>query len=144
MSATPTAGRRAAWLRWLGVPLAGAAVWWTVLLSGVGAMSLLDALCPPDLVISGMCTAAWHGWAVEALIFACSAVVAAGLVLLPAWVAPAHRFPVAILFFVGGAGFALWFAWGGDAWGPFVRAALGGCPALARAASLWRAAAPAA
>src|SRR5262245_23856301 len=104
-------------LRWLTVPLAGIAVWYVTLLVGFGAVSVLDALCPPQLVVSGLCTASWYEPAFEALLLVCTALVAAGVVLVPALVAPAHRFRVAMIGYGCGATFALYAASGGSMWG---------------------------
>jgi hypothetical protein len=81
-------------LRWTFVPLSGIAVWYAALLLGIAGYGLLDRLCPPALVVSGACTASWHGPASEALLLLCTALASAGIVLVPALVAPARRFRV--------------------------------------------------
>ena len=124
--------------RWIAVPLTAALTWSGVLGAGLLGLSAIDAACPPDLVVSGMCTAWWYGPAVEGWILVRSAVVAAGLVLLPAAVAPAHRFVIATIAFVAGAAFAIYVASGGHAWGPFTAAACAGVLAWHRAAGWWR------
>jgi hypothetical protein len=48
-------------VRWALVPVTAFGVWFGTLLIGIGGSSLLDSLCPPDLMISGICTAPWHG-----------------------------------------------------------------------------------
>lgn len=118
-------------MRWALVPLSAIAVWHAVLLVGIAGISLLDRFCPPELMVSGACTATWHAPAVEALMILCTAIVSAGIVVIPAYVAPAKRFHVAALAFGCGAVFALYGASGGDLWGPFFVAGLTG------AGSLW-------
>ncbi len=125
-------------LRWIAVPLAAIAVWYAVLLLGLAGVGALDALCPPELVVSGACTAPWHGPSVEALILVCTAVAAFGIVIVPALVAPSHRFRVALASFLGGAAFAVYAAGGGSVWIPFAVAAVTGSGALRLAASKWR------
>jgi hypothetical protein len=126
-------------LRWTFVPLSGIAVWYAALLLGIAGYGLLDRLCPPALVVSGACTASWHGPASEALLLLCTALASAGIVLVPALVAPARRFRVAVLAFGCGAAFALYAASGGSLWGPFFVAGLAGSASLWLAASRWRA-----
>ena len=90
-------------LRWALVPVTAFAVWFGTLLLGIAGSSLLDSLCPPDLMISGVCTAPWHGPAMTALEMVCAAIAAVGFIVLPAAVAPAYRVAVAMgCFVVGG------------------------------------------
>jgi hypothetical protein len=125
-------------IRWVLVPISGVTVWYAVFLLGIGGVGLIDSLCPPELVISGSCTAAWHGPAVDALILLCTAIAAAGIVVVPALVAPSRRFLVAALAYALGATFAVYAASGGSLWGPFLVAAISGSAALAVASSRWR------
>ncbi len=125
-------------IRWALVPLSAIAVWLAGILVGIAGISLLDSLCPPELMVSGSCTAAWHTLAVEALMLLCTAAVSAGIVVIPACVAPAKRFLVAALAFGCGALFAMYAASGGYLWGPFVVAGLTGSASLWFAASKWR------
>src|SRR3989442_8658829 len=126
-------------IRWILVPLSGVATWHAVLVLGILGVDVLDRLCPPDLVVSGMCTARWHAPAVEALILVCTGIVSLGVVLVPATVAPSHRLRVARLAFGFGATFATYFAISAGAWGPFAVAAVAGSAALWLATSHWRA-----
>jgi hypothetical protein len=125
-------------VRWVLVPLSGVAVWYAVLLVGIAGFGLLDRFCPPELIVSGACTAGWHAPAVEALVLLCTAVVSAGIVVVPALVAPAGRFQVAVLAYGCGAVFALYAASGGSLWGPFFVSALSGSASLWLVAAKWR------
>ena len=125
-------------LRWLLVPVTGAAVWFGVLALGIAGYATLDSLCPPSLVVSGMCTAPWHSPAVEALMLTCTALVSAGVVIAPALIAPSHRFEVAAVAYGCGAAFAIYTARGGGLWAPFFVAALVGSASLWLAASKWK------
>jgi len=90
-------------IRWALVPVTAFAVWFGTLLIGIGGSSLLDSLCPRDLMISGVCTAPWHGPAMTALEMVCAALAAVGFIVLPATIAPSHRVPVAVgCFIIGG------------------------------------------
>ena len=108
------------------------------LLVGIAGISLLDRFCPPDLMVSGACTATWHAPAVEGLVPLRTAMVSAGIVLVPAYVAPARRFLVAALAFGCGAAFALYAASDGDLWGPLFVAGVTGSASLWFLASKWR------
>jgi len=125
--------------RWALVPLSGLAVWLAVLLLGIVGYGVLDSLCPPELMVSGACTARWHGPGVDALVLLCTALASAGVVIVPARVAPGRRFHVALAAFTVGAVFALYVARGGSLWGPFFAAALAGSAGLWLVASRWSA-----
>src|SRR5215470_2026939 len=125
-------------LRWVMVPVAGITIWYAVLLLGLAGVTALDWLCPPELVDSGMCMAPWHAPAVEALILICTAAVSVGIVMLPALVAPARRFGVAMVAYGCGAAFAVHIASSGSLWGPVVVSGVSGSAALWLAASRWR------
>ena len=96
-------------LRWLlTVPLAYVG-YVVTLLAVVLLTSLLRLLCPPELLVSGLCTASWYS-SVEVGAFALSTALGAALfVALPTFVAPSHRPRVAGVAFVAGAAFAVWF-----------------------------------
>jgi hypothetical protein len=126
-------------LRWSGVPLAGLAVWYGTLLLGIASVDLLDALCPPELVVSGACTASWYDPAFYSLTSFFSGLVAIGIVLVPALIAPAFRFHIAVLAFSTGAAFAVYFTiLDHSLWAPFVAAALGGSFGLWLAFVWWK------
>jgi hypothetical protein len=125
-------------VRWALVPLSAIAVWYAVLVMGIVGISLLDRFCPPELMVSGACTASWHAPAVDALVLLCTAAVSAGIVVIPTYVAPAKPFLVAALAFACGAAFALYAVSDGDLWGPFFVAGLTGCASLWFVAWRWR------
>ena len=69
------------WVRWLLV-IPGAWLAWSVaLVSGLAVHSALEALCPAEQVISGMCTATWFRYA-ERVTFCLGAGMAAALILI--------------------------------------------------------------
>jgi hypothetical protein len=125
-------------LRWLLVPVAALAAWYGALVLGLVGIGVLDALCPPEQFVSGLCTAPWYGPAFDGLALLCSAVAAAGIVLLPALAAPARRIAVAGCAYAAGASLALYAASAGGLWGPFLGAAIGGTLALGAALFSWR------
>ncbi|HEX9444301.1 MAG TPA: hypothetical protein VGA73_09280, partial [Candidatus Binatia bacterium] len=87
---------------------------------------------------SGLCGASWHEPAFRAIFIVCTVIVAAGIVVVPALVAPARRFAVAVVGYIAGAVFALYMLIGGFDWGTFLAAALSGSAAFAFAAAKWQ------
>lgn len=117
-------------VRWLLVPLTAFAVWVGTLLVGIGGVSLLDSMCPPDLMVSGLCTAAWHRPAMAGLEMLCAGIAAIGFIVLPAKVAPTHRVQVAVVCFVVGGLLTSALAVAGALWWPSAVAAIAGIAAL--------------
>ena len=103
-------------LRWLLLLPSTYIAWWVALLVGIVYVSFLDWLCPPELVVSGSCTASWHRLALDAGVVA-GAGLAAGLVMLTAiLVAPSHRRLVATIAFGLGSISAMYIAHESDSW----------------------------
>ena len=125
-------------IRWALVPITGLAVWYAGLFLGLAGVAAIESSCPPELVVSGLCTAWWYGPAVDALVWVCTALVAVGVVILPARIAPSRRLPVAGVAYASGVVFAIYAASGGSLWGPFLVAAPSGSGALWLASSRWR------
>jgi hypothetical protein len=117
-------------IRWVAVPISGIAVWYVLLLLGIASVGVLDSLCPAELMISGMCTAPWHAQAFDALVLVYTGLVSAGVILVPAFLAPSHRFYVALAAYAVGACFAIYVATVGSMWAPFVMSAVSGSVAL--------------
>ena len=117
-------------IRWVLVPFAAVAVWFATWTLGFAGMGLLDSVCPQDLVISDHCTADWYSPAILGLMLVCTSIVAFGVVFVPALVAPAHRFRVALVAFACGAAFAIYMASSGELWHAFVVSAISGSAAL--------------
>jgi hypothetical protein len=124
-------------LRWLLVLpswLAG------VVLSLVLAMALRALciqLCPPELLVSGMCMATWYRAAESLSICAGAAVGAATAVLLPSLAAPQHRGRVALAALGLGTACATWWlaAGGSSLLAPFACALASGVIAVRMALS---------
>jgi hypothetical protein len=124
-------------VRWLLVPLTAFAVWVGTLLIGIGGVSLLDSLCPPDLMVSGLCTAAWHRPAMAGLEMVCAGVAAVGFIVLPAKVAPSRRGQVAVVCFVIGGLLTAGLAVAGALWWPSAVAAVAGIITLRLTTKRW-------
>lgn len=124
-------------MRWLLVPVTALAVRYVALITGIAAITALDALCPPEQMVPGACTAGWHAVSVDVLTLVLAALAALGIVLAPASVAPSHGFAVAATAFGLGAA-ATWIAIGGGMLGPFAAAAAGGIVGLILAARTYR------
>ena len=117
-------------VRWLLVPVTAFAVWAGTLLLGIAGSSLLDSLCPSDLMVSGICTASWHRPAMAALEMMCAAIAAVGFIALPAAVAPAYRVHVGVVCFVVGGVLTIELALAGALWAPAAGAAITGIVTL--------------
>ena len=117
-------------VRWILVPITAFAVWAGTLLIGISGVTLLDSLCPPDLMVSGACMAPWHRPAMAGLEMLCAGIAAVGFVILPAWVAPVYRVHVAVVCFVVGGLLTLALAIAGALWASAVVAAIAGATAL--------------
>lgn len=118
--------------RWLLVVPSGIA---GVLLGFAAALAFLgiaDRFCPPELLMSGTCTASWYRTAESAALCSGAALGAFAAVALPTFVAPAHKARVAAMAFCMGAVYALWFAVaaGGSAWPPAASALAAGMAAV--------------
>ena len=107
-------------VRWLLLLPGVYAAWWAALLIGIAYIGILDWLCPPDLMVSGLCTTPWYESAFDAGVVA-GAGLAARLVMLAAiLMAPSHRRYVAVLAFGSGSAVALYAAYETNSWGAFV------------------------
>lgn len=114
-------------LRWLLVVPAACLGFLLSVVCGLGLVSLASRFCPPELVISGLCTAPWYPFVTKLAICLSAALGASVTVALPFLLAPTHRLPVAITAFAGGSFFALWILVdGGPAFILPVGSALGG------------------
>ena len=98
------------WLRWLLVIPAATAGWFFALAFGFVLLHLLDALCPPEQMVSGMCTAPWYDAGFKAATLIGASLAAFLVVALASVAAPAHRTFVSWLAFGCGAAFALYAA----------------------------------
>lgn len=95
-------------LRWaLAVPVAGIAYLSAVLFAML-LLSLLDRLCPPELMVSGQCGAAWYRPAEQAAFAVSGALGATLFVVLPWWAAPAHQRRVAAVACALGTAWVTW------------------------------------
>ena len=102
--------------RWLMLLPSAYAAWWIVLIVGILYVSFLDWLCPPELILSGFCTASWYKPAFDAGVIV-GAGLGAGLILLTTiLVAPSHRRLVAAIAFGIGSAVALYGAYKTDLW----------------------------
>lgn len=95
-------------LRWLLVVPAACLGFFLSVACGLVLVSLAGRFCPPERVISGLCTASWYPFVTDLAICVSAALGASVTVALPFLLAPTHRLPVAITAFAGGSFFALW------------------------------------
>ena len=125
-------------LRWMAVPCSVITVWYGVLMIGIASIAVLERPCPPELMISGMCTASWYAPSVDALLLFYTGIVSAAVVLIPAAIAPFYRFYVALAAYGLGACFATYNVVVGVGWTLFMASAAAGSAALWIAALIWQ------
>jgi hypothetical protein len=118
------------WLRWLAVVPAAYAGFVGAAAFGLLELHVIDSFCPPDQWVSGFCEAPWYEKAFSVAECLGAAVAAFLVVSFASVVAPAHRKLVAILAFVAGAGFAVYFGVSADKYIALVIALLAGALAV--------------
>ena len=84
-------------LRWLLVPVCMGAVAAATFLGGRWVVARADARCAPENLIGGACVEPWQTGTIELVIYVAVIVMALGLTLLPAALAPALKRSVAVL-----------------------------------------------
>jgi hypothetical protein len=95
-------------IRWLlFVPSAALGYLW-IFLCAMVLISLLQSLCPPDLMVSGMCMASWFRTAERVAIMFSIATGAALFVALPAAIAPTQKIAVAAGALAVGSGIVVY------------------------------------
>ena len=98
------------WLRWLSVIPAAVVGWFIALAFGLFLLHVLDSMCPPEQIVSGMCTAPWYDTGFEVAVVIGASLAAFLVVVLASITAPTHRILVSRLAFAGGAAYALYGA----------------------------------
>ena len=117
-------------LRWIAAPLVGVLAWYIALVAGIAVASSLDHFCPPDLMVSGMCSAWWHSYAVDVSVVSFAGMAALLVVLSAALVAPSHKLQTAWVAYIVGCLFAVYAVLQTSAFGAFIAALLAGMIAL--------------
>lgn len=126
------------WLRWLLVVPGAWAAWYVALFAGITVHGALESLCPPEQVVSGMCTAWWFHYAERAVICAAAGLAAALILLTCALIAPSHRSRVVALTLAAGSLVALAMAVLAAAYAEFITAvAVGGLVTVWLLKSAW-------
>ena len=127
-------------LRWLAVPVVAFVFWATVRMLGLLGLQGLSFLCPAELVVDYKCTASWYPTAEILYVLLHNPTLSAGIVLVPATVAPSHRVGIALLGFGWSMAFTFMvYVLSGEMWivGSIVTGA-SGVLALWFAVRLWR------
>lgn len=91
-------------IRWLLVPVSAVAVIAAGMLGARAAVAIADRRCPMESMVGGSCVEPWHTSVVETTIYVAAAVCMAGLVILPALIAPQLQRTVAVLLFLAAVG----------------------------------------
>jgi hypothetical protein len=114
------------WLRWLALVPAAAVGWYASLIAGLLADGVLASFCPPDMIVSGLCSASWYAPAEDALICVFAGIAAALIVTLTTIVAPSRKVTVAFVVLVLGSLFAVVMGSQVQAFGPMICAIFAG------------------
>ena len=122
----PLSPAQAALARWLAIVPAAVLSWIAGLVAGLGLLALAERLCPPEAMVSGMCTAPWYAGAEAAILCVSTALAAALMVGSAAWLAPSRkRFATAVVLALGSL-YALASAWSTGAWAAGTTAVVAG------------------
>jgi len=78
-------------LRWIALVPAAIAAWYVAFFAGLHLLSIVDSYCPPELVVSGTCTADWYPTAEQIVICVGVGLSAFLVILTTAIVAPSHK-----------------------------------------------------
>jgi hypothetical protein len=117
-------------IRWILMIPAAVVAWYAALSLGLVILMGVDALCPAEQVISGLCVAPWYEAASGSVICMGAALAAVLIMLACTWLAPSYKPQVAIATFVVGAAVASLMGWSAGAFGPMVAAIIAGALAL--------------
>lgn len=121
-------------LRWFAVVPSAILAWYAAFILGLMALSGIDALCPPETMISGFCGVWWYPHAERAIILAAVALSAFLVVISASAVAPSYRVHVARLAYGVGVVVATYFVVKTSAVGEFMAAILAGLLGVFRVA----------
>lgn len=90
-------------LRWICVIPAAYLGYYLAMVSGMVALALAESFCPPEALVSGMCTAEYMRQTEKILFVLFPGFAAVLVVLLPTLVAPSRKVAVAFVFFTLGS-----------------------------------------
>jgi len=109
-------------IRWiLLIPLSVFA-WACVFVATLTLHSAIDTFCPPEYLVSGMCTWKWTFLVQNVLIVAGASVSAIVIILVATLTAPSHKARTAVFVYLAGLSTAIWMYLETDALGAFIGA----------------------
>lgn len=94
-------------LRWICVIPAAYLGYYLAMIGGMAALALAESFCPPEMVVSGMCTAEYMRRTEKILFLLFPGIAAVLVVLLPVLVAPTRKIAVACVFLAAGSVIAM-------------------------------------
>lgn len=95
-------------IRWLCLIPASYLGYYIALIGGMAVHAFAESFCPPEAVISGMCTANYIRPIETFLFLVFPGIAAILMVLLPTLAAPSKKVAVAVIFFILGATAAIY------------------------------------
>lgn len=109
-------------IRWVLVIPAAFAGWYVALFMGIFLYPVADLFCPPELLISGVCTATWYKPVIDGLVVFGASLSAVLAIFFSFMIAPSKKVLVAKAILLGGVGMALYAAIITSAWFAFIGA----------------------
>jgi hypothetical protein len=110
-------------IRWLLVLPLAVFAWVCVFVATLTLHSAIDTFCPPEYLVSGMCTWKWAFLIQDALVVAGASISAIVMILVATLTAPSHKARTAVFIYLGGLSVAIWMYLQTDAIGAFTGAA---------------------
>ena len=113
-------------IRWFLVIPSAFIGWYCAVFIGLLLYSVAESLCPPELIVSGMCTASWSAPVKNGIIIFGASISAILVLLFSVFIAPGKRKLVAKVIYFGGVAFALYAVYFSNAWWAFISAIISG------------------
>ena len=117
-------------VRWILILPAAVVAWYAAPAIGILLQTGVDALCPSDQVVSGLCGATWYSTVSAALICFGAGLAALFVLVACTLLAPSHKREVAIGAFVIGAVVAGIMGFSAQVFGAFATSVVAGALAL--------------
>ncbi len=109
-------------LRWCLVIPVSIASWYLALVVALIVLGVVESMCPPDLMVSGLCHAPWYEMAFDVVVVFGAALSAIFVVLSAAYTAPRNRVLIAKIAFAMGCLAATHFVYETALWSAYIAA----------------------
>lgn len=113
-------------MRWVLVIPCAIAGWYAALITGLLLYNLVDSLCPPESLVSGICHTAWSSQLKHVIIVFAASLSAILAIVFSVLIAPGRRPRVAQVIYFCGCLVAAYFVYRTSEWGAFAGAIASG------------------